>query len=408
MKFVSVEPESIRIGVPLPFPLVDKSGILLAKKSFVIASKKDLTDIVNRGGGLYLYESDAQRLHRAYVDQLQTQMRDEKPLGEIAKTKPTSATETRRRFAQVASVDWHDLQTQTTYLLRDSNPDSFQERLNRISEVLRDQAMHKPDSALFALIHLSASESIMYSATHAMLVSVMCSLASKQVLNWSEQDQVIVSKAALTMNLGMSELQDKLAVQVEPITPTQRAAIDGHAQRSSEILQTLGQEDALLLGAVREHHIQTPGPLSAREPAHRLARLIQRADMFAARLSPRASRTPISPAAAMQACYFEADKQVDEAGAAILKAVGIYQPGSYVKLANNEVAVVIKRGANTTTPRVAVVVNRDGLSMLEPTVRDTSQKEFQVLASIAHREVKVKINLERMLLLSSSSFERPI
>jgi ribosomal protein S16 len=130
--------------------------------------------------------------------------------------------------------------------------------------------------------------------------------------------------------------------------------------------------------------------------------------MFAAQLAPRASRLPIAPAAAMQACYFDEDKQVDEAGAALIKAVGIYQPGTFVRLATDEVAVVIKRGANTTTPRVAVLVNRSGMPTVEPTIRETSLRDHRIVASVAHRDVKVTINLEKLLPLTATpSSERP-
>ena len=123
--------------------------------------------------------------------------------------------------------------------------------------------------------------------------------------------------------------------------------------------------------------------------------------MFAARLAPRASRVPVAPAAAMQACYFDENRQIDEAGAALIKAVGIYQPGSYVRLTSDEVAVVVRRGANTSTPRVAVVLNRSGMPTVEPTIRDTGLKEYRVVASVAHRDVKVQINLDRMLPLTA-------
>jgi ribosomal protein S16 len=133
-----------------------------------------------------------------------------------------------------------------------------------------------------------------------------------------------------------------------------------------------------------------------------MARMIRRADMFAARLAPRASRVPTAPAAAMQASYFDENRQVDEAGAALIKAVGIYSPGSFVRLSTNEVAVVIRRGANTTTPRVAVVINRDGIPTVEPTIRDTSQREHRIVASVPHRDVKVQLNLQRMLALTAT------
>jgi hypothetical protein len=71
-----------------------------------------------------------------------------------------------------------------------------------------------------------------------------------------------------------------------------------------------------------------------------------------------------------------------------------------VKLATGEVAVVVKRAANTSTPRVAVVINRSGVPTVEPTLRDTSLKDYRITASVPHREVKVQINLERMLPLT--------
>jgi hypothetical protein len=130
--------------------------------------------------------------------------------------------------------------------------------------------------------------------------------------------------------------------------------------------------------------------------------------MFAARLAPRASRTSESPASAMQAIYFNENRQVDEAGAALIKATGIYSPGSFVRLATDEIAAVIKRGYNTTTPRVAVVINRSGMPTGELIVRDTSKPEYKIVAGVSHRDVKVQINLERLLTLTkSTATERP-
>jgi len=73
-----------------------------------------------------------------------------------------------------------------------------------------------------------------------------------------------------------------------------------------------------------------------------------------------------------------------------------------VRLATNEIAIVVRRGSNTSTPRVAVVINRTGIPTVEPTVRDTALKEYRVVASVAHREIKVQIKLDRMLALTHS------
>jgi ribosomal protein S16 len=205
------------------------------------------------------------------------------------------------------------------------------------------------------------------------------------------------------MNISMAELQDRLAQQVEPVNEAQRQHIDQHSMQSVQKLEAMGVTDSVWLAAVKDHHAKSPGALSGKTSGQRLARLIQRADMFAACLAPRSSRVPISPAAAMQASYFDENRQVDEAGAALIKAVGIYSPGSFVKLGNNEVAMVIRRGANTTTPRVAVLVNREGIPTVEPMIRDTSQREYRIVSSVPYREMKVKVNLQRLIGLAASN-----
>ncbi|MBC7918059.1 MAG: phosphohydrolase [Rhodoferax sp.] len=400
MRLIPVNVESIRIGTPLPFPLMDKDGVLLAAKSFVVESKSDLEEISKRGKGLFINVSDSEQHHRAYVDRLYGLVRDDKSLGEIAGTKISSTTLSERAEQEAEKPDWLDMLEQWNYFLREGYRENFMERLNKLSLALATQVRGNPDGTLFALIYLSATEKRMYSAAHAMLTSVMCGLAAHEVLAWPDGQVASLCHAALTMNLAMTELQDRLATQIEPPNAAQRRAIDGHAERSAAILESVGVTDADWLHAVRAHHAQEPGPLAGRSAAAAMARLIQRADMFSARLSPRASRAPTAPATAMQACYFDEKRQVDEAGGALIKAVGIYQPGSFVKLLTDEVAIVVKRGRNTTTPRVAVLINRTGLPTVEPTIRDTSQKEYKIVSSVAHRDVKVQVNLDRLLPLT--------
>ena len=403
MSLIPIEIDSIRIGHPLPCDLVDSEGVLLAKKSFVVRSKDDLVHFYNRNGGLFIDGVDGEAMRKAYLDQLQTMMRNDKSIGEIADSKLLVDRATRRTVEAPARLDWRDLQVLAHRLLRDPQPDTFAERLDHVHQNLSQESQRNPNGVLFALIQLSANETVMYSATHAMLVSVMCGLAAREVLNWPEPVEVLLRKSALTMNIAMTELQDRLTVQKSPPDAPQRAQIENHSEASVALLQRLGVTDPVWLEAVSAHHARLPGPLSGKTPAQRMARLIQRADMFAARLSPRSTRPSISPAMAMQTCYFDENKEVDEAGAALIKAVGIYQPGAYVRLASDEVAVVVRRGANTSTPRVAVVLNRSGMPTAEHAVRDTGNRDFRVVASVPHTEVKVQIPLDRMLALTQTT-----
>lgn len=408
MHLVPVSVDSIRIGKPLPFPVMDKDGVLIAKRGYVVTSRADLLDFAQRNGGLFVDVADSEAHHKAYVEKLQNMVRQDRALGEIASTKIERNRDVEREDPRAARLDWLDLQFQANALGLESHPLYFADRLEKLSSALLQQCQEGPDGTLFALMYLSASDTQMYSATHGMLVAVVCLVAARDVLHWPAAEQELLFRAALTMNIGMAQVQDQLANQKEPPSAAQRRIIDEHARTSSQVLEQLGIDSQEWLEVVRNHHMQVPGPLGPRTLSGRMTRLIQRADVFAAKLAPRASRQPIAPAQAMHACYFDENRQVDEAGAALIKAVGVYPPGTFVRLANEEVAVVVRRGLNTSMPRVAVLINRSGMPTIENTLRDTSQREHRVVAGVPFREVKVRLNLEKMLpLTQATGADRP-
>lgn len=402
MNLVQVTHESIVIGQPLPFALRDEVGTLLARKGYVIPARDDLEAMRGRGLGFYVDVSESERHQKAFVSKLFDLVREERPLGKIAQAQLTTRDLGAPR-AELGGDDpsWLDLQVAGNRLLRDGHAEHFPSELEWLHTHLSAQARRNADGALFALFHLASSEIQLYSATHAMLVSVICGLAAREVLGWPEWLATKLCKAALTMNIGMTGLQDRLAAQHEPPSAAQRETIAQHPQHSVQLLRKMGLNDPEWLEAVLHHHGTGAGDLGSRTPGQRMARLIQRADMFAARLAPRISRRPAPAASTMQACYFDENRQIDEAGAALIKAVGVYSPGTLVRLTNHEVGVVVRRSANTTTPRVAILVNRDGIATGEHVIRDTSQRELRITSSVSALECKVNINLERLLALTA-------
>lgn len=404
-KLVEVPTDSIRIGSPLPFAVRSEDGTLLAHKGYVISSREDLETILDRGVHFYVDAAELEGARRAYVSQLYELVREEQPLGRIAETGfDTLLAHTKRNTSEddddSDSPDWLDLQEQANLLLRDNHPATFLHRVESIVGRLFKYIRRNSDGALFALIYLSAGEVKRYSATHSLLVSAICCMAARDVLKWPAKEQVLICEAALTMNLGMTDLQDRLAQQAEPLSPLQRQQVDNHPQRSCDMLRQRGVTQADWLEAVLHHHTRVPGPLEGRSTGQRMARMIQRADMFAAQLAPRAGRQPTAPSTAMQATFFDENRKVDAAGSALIKAVGIYPPGTFVRLANNEIGVVVRRSANTTAPRVAVVIGRSGTPTAEHAMRDTSLAEFRVIASVPHRNIRVVINLAKFLPLT--------
>ena len=405
MELTPVKITTIRTDQALPFALWDKEGRLLARSGSVIDDRRELQTLLRAREDVYIDVRDSDEHKRFHESRLMTMVMNDERIGKIAQT-TSRASDLIQRAANAnleegdTNPDWVYVQEQAHAILRNGRDEGFLRQIDRLENRISRYSHANPDGALLVLIQMAAVEVERYSATHSVLVSVLCGIAAREVLQWPQPLNATLCQAALTMNIGMTELQDRLAQQTEPLAPLQRRNVGQHAERSVELLEKLGLQDRTWLEAVRHHHTQVPGVLAPRTPGGRMARLIQRADMFAAAMSPRAGRRPVPPGKAMKAIYFDENHKVDEAGAALIKAVGIYSPGSYVRLNSEEVAMVVRRGANTTTPLAAVIVNRKGMPQIELTVRDTAQAEFKVTASIPHDGVKVKPNLNRLLPLT--------
>lgn len=405
MELTPVNITTIRTDLALPFTLWDKEGRLLARAGSVIDDRRELQALLQARDKVFIDVRDSEQHKRFHESRLLTMVMNDERIDKIAQTSSRSSDLVRRAPGASpadndSEPDWAYLQEQAHVILRNGRDEGFLRQVEYLQSRLSRYSTANPDGALLALIRMASVEVERYSATHALLVSVICGIAAREVLQWPSPLQNTLCQAALTMNIGMTELQDQLAQQTEPLTPLQRCNVEQHAERSAELLKILSLQDRTWLEGLRHHHTMPPGPLTERTPSDRIARLIQRADIFAAAISPRAGRRPVPPGKAMKAAYFDEGSQVDEAGSALVKAVGIYPPGSFVRLANGEVAIVVRRGANTSAPRVAVVRHRSGLPNADLTVRETALPEFKVTASVSYHEVKDKLHLKRLLPLT--------
>lgn len=404
MNLVPLNIDSIQLGQPLPFVLRDSEGLLLAQKGYVVRTRAELDAMLARGLQLCVDTTESGDSHRAYVAQLHRMLNTDQALGQIAAVKLSAGAapaKPDRPPEPSGRIDWGETQLRATQLLRSPSaaPD-FPARLQALHADLVRQVETLPDPTLLALMHLAAREIRMYSATHAMLVSCIVMLVARETLRWPPERVQTLGLAALSMNISMTALQDQLALQTQPLTTEQMNAIDSHVDRSVAQLRDLGVTDAVWLEAVAEHHRRAPGPLAGRTEGQQMARLIQRADTFSARMSPRSTRNPMPVTAALQASYHDENQKVDEAGAAMVRTLGIYPPGAYVRLASQEVAVVLRRGTTATTPRVAVVLNQSGMPTGELIPRDTRQPASKVVAPVARHDVRVQVRLERLLALA--------
>ena len=400
MNLVEVNLAAVPFGKAMPFSLHDGRGALVVDQGVVIESVKDLQALLEISKTFFVDTDASGDSYKRFLSEVKRSASGEKLSQNLARIKVQQVqTASLRTPSTLEMPPWHTWQQSLTQLFRSPPTDDFLPRFQEIFVALNLYLQRAPDAALLALMQMSAEETRYYSATHSMLVSVVCMTVAREALHWPENRVQPLGCAALSMNIGMARLQDDLVQQTTPLTTQQAHEIEGHADRSADILQRLGVSNPLWLDAVRSHHHRAPGKLSEKTLAQQMARLIQRADIFGARISPRANRAPMSVTSAMQAAYYDETRSTDEAGAALVKALGIYPPGAWVELANNEVGVVVRRGLSATTPRVAVILSRSGLPTGEPIPRDTAQPQWKIVSSVAHKEVRVRLPLEKLLAL---------
>lgn len=413
-RLIEISIDAVPIGTPLQFALRSNSGHLLASKGYTITSRSELEKIRTRGLGLAIDMNESDAALRSYLQRVNSMILDDASLANIAMARIESFSSGTIEPMTVAGgfPDFWAYQTRLHAVLTHPDPATFQQRIGSIQKELSHFITKYPDASLTAVVHLSSRELSQYSAMHSLLVWVIVSMTARFALRWEDVLVDSLGKAALTMNIAMTQLQDKLSLQRGPLTSEQRRIVEDHHEMSRTQLMALGVEDTVWLDAVFYHSDKTPGPLHERSPGQQLGRLIQRADVLGARLAPRAHRPPMPTPAALLASYFDETQQPDEAGAAIVRTLGIYAPGSYVKLANGEVGVVVRRrlgrpGTMGRCPRVLILINKDDFPLTAHVERDTALPEFAIAGPVDVAHIRVSVPLEKLLRASDKVIWTP-
>ncbi len=392
---------TLRLGMTLPYDLYDANGQLLFARGHQLTDSPQVRSLID--GGAWVNSEDTMAYQRARAHRLDTLVLQDVPLAHIAKADASfrldpAGPAAPAKVALGPREAWSDLLLHMHPRLREDEPAGYLQRVAQIRDAALKRLHAQPDATLMLLVFESSQEFGDYSARHALLTLLLCDLLAQQ-MQLPPPLRAALHNAALTMNLGASAAHDRLASQVAPATPAQRHALSAHGAHAAQRLARFGIADPVWLTAVRLHHDAGPGPLATREDGEKLARLLRRIDMFGARLSPRRSRNAMSGAAAARAVFLDEQGQPDEAGAALIKAVGLYPPGSIVRLANGEVGLVLKRGFSANEPQVAALIGKSGTPLSSPVPRDTRLATQAIAASLAPADLRLRVNLEALLKL---------
>ena len=367
MEQVKLKNGDIVIGKPVSWNCYDKDGILLLRKGQIIESGKQLETLLNRG----LFHSEKHN--------------------DSSSSQP--AVTTNQSPFELLNAIQHELELLFSKISEGAT-DKFRENLILLCDKI-EQSCDKDADATIGNIFMC--KEYKYTVRHPVNVAVICEIVSKQ-LKWTDQERLPLLAAALTMNIGMLNLQDKLYSQKEPLTDEQKRAIRDHPEHGVEILSQMNVLDKVWIEGILYHHEAIDGtgyPSGFKGyTIPPCARIIAVADQYCAAVSSRSYRRSLTPQESMKEIYLTAGTKTDQDIVNLcVRLLGVYPPGTFVRLANNEIAVVTHRGEKAHAPIAHSIVKSNTKDMfLSPMKRDCSKAEFSITEIVNAEKEKIRIN----------------
>jgi HD-GYP domain-containing protein (c-di-GMP phosphodiesterase class II) len=222
-------------------------------------------------------------------------------------------------------------------------------------------------------------------ARHCLLTAIIALDMAEQMLAPNDPRIEAIICAALTMNIAAMRLHSDLTERRTFIDSEQRDSISRHPQDSLKLLEVSGVHDREWLTAVGQHHENLDGsgyPNGLRgEDICLAARIIRIADFYAAKIRGRRYRPAISAQAAFKHIFGDERARLDNHLALILlRRLGLYPPGTLIRLASKEIAVVMrKQGSGETPGKVIAFLSPNHRLLKEPAERNTAQIGYAFL-----------------------------
>jgi hypothetical protein len=222
------------------------------------------------------------------------------------------------------------------------------------------------------LVHLCGSHSDLCVATashlpgkshatkHAFATAVVAILLG-DALGWNLWRQHTLARAALTMNLSLLSLHDDWAKKHSPLSAVEKGNVQRHPGLSAELLVHSPGVDVAWITAVDQHHENLDGsgyPLGLEgQEISQEARILRVADAWCALILLRSGRARKTPRdAILELGKFVGMHFDPQVFLALKKLMGAYPPGTFVRLANRETAIVTSWDKQGSLPRYATSV----------------------------------------------------
>lgn len=205
-----------------------------------------------------------------------------------------------------------------------------------------------------------------HTAEHGLRVSIL-SIAFGKYLGMSHQELELLGLCGLLHDVGQSQIPEDIINKPGPLNEAEYRVIQKHATLGYELIIHDKEVDYAVKDVIKNHHVYFNGggyPKSDTNlPLSRFCRIISIIDAYDTITSERAYKLSQSPREALKILFEQRNKQFDgKLVGKFIQMMGIYPPGSLVRMSNGEVGIVISTDSKQKLlPKVELVQNKDGL-----------------------------------------------
>ncbi|MDQ5915844.1 MAG: hypothetical protein QG584_1736, partial [Pseudomonadota bacterium] len=279
----------------------------------------------------------------------------------------------------------------------DQNPQTIDNAAGRMSRLVDSVTAACETHAGVALSSILLVHDTIYTVKHAIDTAILAKLLAQELAIDAETQRSIIA-AAISMNIGMYEVQEKIDAIGGPLNDKLKAMIRTHPTLGAERLIKLGITDQKWITYVRQHHENADGsgyPAGLSGDAIEMgAKIIRVADKYCAMISGRSYHGPQKPNVALRDLYIKEGQMIDVIVAAtMIRLVGIYPIGTLVRLKTNEIGVVTGPGEGPDTPAVHAVIARSGLALEVASHRKTHLPDFAIEDVLTIDRISIPIRM---------------
>jgi hypothetical protein len=203
----------------------------------------------------------------------------------------------------------------------------------------------------------------------------------------------------------MLELQDALWNQREKLNDDQRRAVDAHPAVGAALLRRFGVENPLWLNVVEQHHDGCHGSrYAAGQPpqsVQREAQVVCIVDRYCAMVAERGYRAGLLPNIALRKLFLEGRNADAEFASMLVKEVGIYPPGTFLRLANGDIGVVVRRTGDVNRPVVRAMIGARG-ALPDFPKRAIGKPQFAIAEAMPAQKLRVEVDFKRLWRLAEA------